>query len=86
MNMDSVALSGAKATNKLSPDLWSVGLACDTVCRPAEGVSNPPPASFEDVIFHRLRFRSLPQFFIADLVWPVDLEDPSEAAFDDYCY
>lgn len=53
------------------------------VCRPVEGMSNPPPVYLEDVIFHRLLFHSLPQFFVADLVWLMNLEDPSEASVNE---
>lgn len=52
-----------------------VGLPCDTV-RPMDGMSNPPPVS-------RLLFHLLPQFFIADFVWPMDLDYSSEQGVDE---
>lgn len=56
------------------------GLPCDAVCRPAKDMSNPPPTSLTDVIFHWLLFSLLPQFLITRyLVWPMDFEVPSEA-------
>ncbi len=46
-------------------------------------MSNPPPASLKNVVFHWLLFHSLPQFLVSDLIWPMDFEDPSEAGVNE---
>jgi len=48
----------------------------------AKGVSHPPPKVFEGSRI-QLAAALLPQLFIVDVVWPTDLENPSEPGVDE---
>ena len=43
----------------------------------------PSPTPLEDLFVHWLLVGALPQFFVADGVWPVDLEDSAQTGVDE---
>ena len=45
-------------------------------------VANPGPSSSSNFLFDRSMLCIFPQFTVADGVWPVDLEDSSQAVVD----
>ena len=47
-------------------------------------MANPGPSSSSDFLFDRSLLCLFPQFTVADGVWPVDLEDSSQAVVDKY--
>ena len=48
---------------------------CSTNRWPAEGVSDPSPSSFEDLIFCWRLFGLFPEFCVADALRPSDTKD-----------
>ena len=69
----------------LSLSLWVPGqrLICGTGHWLTKGVSNPSPASLEDVIFCWLLLGPFPEFSVADGLRPSDPKDSSKACVDE---
>ena len=59
------------------------GLACGAGCWLPEGVSDPAPLPAQYLLGHWFLSRSLPQFFISDLLLPLDFVDAPQTGVEE---
>ena len=59
------------------------GLACGAGCWLPEGVSDPAPLPPQYLLGHWFLSRSLPQFFISDLLLPLDFVDAPQTGVEE---
>lgn len=83
-----VPLPGVLGPDSLSCDLGfpSKGLPGGAYIWFSECVASPYPSSTLDHFFHWLLAHYLPEIIVADDIWPVDCQDPSQVAVDECLY